>query len=103
MNKTQLKKLILEEIQKREIFKFKDYPELQSSDGFKIPSDVYINAYLGTIESEPDGYVIKLIDSPTGKQTISKNPQNKFKTKNEAAKMLHDNWWDIIKNGLFKS
>lgn len=87
-----------------EAFRFTDYDELKNGLGFDVPTDVYWDStYLGTIQSEKNGryYQIVLVDTPTGKQKIKQNKQNEFKSKNQAAEMLHKTWRLIRKDGLW--
>jgi len=74
-------------------YRFDDFDWLKKMGGFGIPTDVYYGAiFLGTIESEPHGYVIKIVSAPLGNLSLKSSPQNKFKTKDEAAKILHNMW-----------
>ena len=74
-------------------YRFDDFKWLANMAGFGLPSDVYwATIYLGKIESQPDGYAIKLVDTPNGKQKIKSTPNNKFKSKNQAADALHRTW-----------
>jgi hypothetical protein len=85
-------------------FRFKDFKWLSNVAGFGTPTDVFWDSiYLGTIESAPDGdhYRITLIDTPQGKQKIKTNKQNEFKSKNQAAEMLHKTWKLIRSEGIF--
>jgi len=83
-------------------FVFHDHPEAATGDGFNVPTDVKYNSiYLGTLVSKPDGYEIAYLDTPKGKQKISSNKQNKFKSKNAAAEKLHEIWRLVRNKGLF--
>ena len=74
-------------------FKYKDHDWLALASGFRKPTDVFYGTILlGVIESVPDGYVILTVDSPKGMTAIKKSPQNHFKTKDDAAKTLHQTW-----------
>lgn len=74
-------------------YKFHDYKELAKGDGFGYPVDVnYGTVYLGTLEAESDGFVIKQMDTPEGKRVVAKSSKNKFKTKDDAANTLHRVW-----------
>lgn len=62
-------------------------------DGFNYPVDVYNDTtYLGTLEAKPDGFVIKILDTPTGKTLIKKSGRNKFKSEQLAGDMLLRIW-----------
>ena len=75
------------------MYNFHDFKDLAKGDGFGYPVDVkYGTVYIGTLIAEPDGYVIRQIDTPTGKISIKQNSKNKFKTKDEAANILHNVW-----------
>jgi hypothetical protein len=74
-------------------YRFDDFNWLGNMAGFRKPSDVYYGSILlGVIESESDGYVIKVVKGPLGDLSLKPSPQNKFKTKDEAAKILHNMW-----------
>lgn len=74
-------------------FKFKTFKHLAQGDGFHYPVDVYNGAtWLGTLIAEPDGFVIKMMDTPDGKQNIASSKENKFKSHNMAAEMLYKVW-----------
>jgi hypothetical protein len=76
-----------------ESYRFDDFKWMGSMDGFRVPSDVYEGAvYLGVIESYADRYVIKGIAGPHKMIDASDLPRNNFKTKDDAAKMLHRIW-----------
>jgi len=79
-------------------YRFDDFDWLKRGDGFGIPTDVHYGAiFLGTIESEPHGYVLKMVSAPLGNLPLKPSPQNKFNTKYEAAKVLHNMWKRLIK------
>ena len=74
-------------------YRFTDFKHLSNAAGFKVPTDVhYGNVFLGVIESEEDGYVIKLVKGPKNNIFVQRSPANKFKNKSEAAQMLHKLW-----------
>ena len=74
-------------------YTFRDFDYLADENGFGIPSDVKIGSiYIGTIESNKDGYVIKQVDAPKGHRRVDDTPKNKFKSKNLAAESLHKLW-----------
>ena len=74
-------------------YRFTDFKHLGNAAGFKVPTDVhYGNIFLGVIESEEDGYVIKLVKGPKNNIFVQRSPANKFKNKSEAAQMLHKLW-----------
>jgi hypothetical protein len=80
-------------------YTFIDFPECGNAAGFRIPSDVKLGTiYLGKIESDTNGYMIKLIDTPTGKKTVRETPLNRFKSKNSAAISLHILWNKLRNN-----
>jgi|ERR1035437_1302721 hypothetical protein len=77
-------------------YTFIDFPELGNAAGFRIPSDVRFGSiYIGTIESDTNGYMIKLIDTTTGKKTVRQTPRNRFKSKDLAAIALHRSWKEL--------
>ena len=68
-------------------------------DGFNYPVDVYWGTvYLGLIEAKPDGFVIRMVDTPTGKVKIKDTHNNKFKSQELAAKVLHRTW-KVMRSG----
>ena len=74
-------------------YKFDEFKWLSNMADFGVPVDVsYGTIYLGLIESTPDGYVIQMVDTPEGKKCIKQGGKNKFKTKQQAAKTLHNAW-----------
>jgi hypothetical protein len=74
-------------------FKFHAYKELAAADGFNYPVDVHWGTiFLGTLMVLPQGYTIKLIDTPQGKQPILHSKNNEFKSLNIAAEVLHRTW-----------
>jgi len=73
-------------------YTFIPFPYL-SNTGFDYPIDVkYGTIYLGTLLTSPDGFVIHTVDTPNGKQVIKPTGNNKFKTQNIAAQVLHKTW-----------
>jgi hypothetical protein len=77
-------------------YRFDDFNWLATMDGFNVPTDVYNGTvYLGTIESKPEGYTIRLVDTPKGKQPIQQSANNSFKSKQQAAQVLHRTWQTI--------
>jgi len=78
---------------------FKDHKWLANMAGFGMPTDVYLGTVLlGVIESQPETYIIVLIKGP--ERDINVLPTvswNHFKTKNDAAKMLHLLWFRLRK------
>ena len=80
-------------------YTFNDFKWLATNDGFNYPSDVYYGTiYIGTLIAKPDGFVIKLIDTPIGKQFINKSSRNKFKSQIQAAGVLHKTWKMVRNN-----
>ncbi len=78
-----------------EKYRFDDFHWLANMAGFHKPTDVYYGTVLiGTIESTPrgDGYVVISVQGPKGTTPIKPSKQNHFKTKNDAAKVLHQTW-----------
>lgn len=74
-------------------YKFHAYKELATGDGFNYPVDVhYGTIYLGTLVALPHGYTIRMVDTPTGKQSIVHSLNNEFKSLNLAAEVLHRTW-----------
>lgn len=74
-------------------YSFDDFEWLGNMSGFGIPSDVYYGAiYLGTIESDIDGYRLVLVDTPRAKKRVEQSSLNRFKSKNESARVLHLLW-----------
>ncbi len=74
-------------------YTFKPFKWLATMDGFNYPVDVYNGpTWIGTLVAEPDGFVITMIDTPNGKQTIAKSKENKFKSQTLAAEMLGRVW-----------
>ena len=74
-------------------YKFDEYGWLSTMDGFNKPVDVYYGTILlGVIESRPDGYVIIVVIGPDKHYRIDAGPDNKFKTKIDAAEALHRTW-----------
>ena len=75
-------------------YTFKDYKWLANMAGFGMPTDVYLDTVLlGVIQSQPEMYIIVVVKGP--KEDIQVSPTlswNHFKTKNDAAKMLHLIW-----------
>lgn len=81
-------------------YKYEEFKWLANRDGFNYPVDVtYGTIYLGTLFVKPDGYVIAMVDTPTGKQAIKPTRNNLFKTKEIAAKVLH-RAWKILRQGV---
>ena len=78
----------------KESYKFTDYEFVADREGFNVPTDVRYNTlFLGVITSKPEGYEISMVCGPHKNiLTTSKTKQRKFKTKNEAALMLHKMW-----------
>jgi len=80
-------------------YRFDAFKWLATMDGFNYPVDVYYGTvYLGTIEAKPDGFTIKIVDTPTGKQSIKQSNKNKFRSQNLAAKILHRTW-KVLRSG----
>ena len=79
-------------------YTFKPFKHLAHGDGFYYPVDVYIGTtWLGTLIAEPDGFVIKMLDTPKGRENIAKSKENLFKSQNLAAQRLHQAW-QIFRN-----
>lgn len=82
-------------------YKFREYDNISNK-----PVDVYYKTiYLGTIQVTGDGqnYEVKIIKHPNTGMNIHVNAdsnKNKFKTKMEAANMLHK-IWKYIKGGNY--
>lgn len=77
-------------------YTFKEFKWMAAMDGFNYPVDVYYgNINLGTLEAKPDGFVIRFIDTPKGRQSIKQSASNKFKSLNLAAKVLHRTWQSL--------
>ena len=76
-----------------EQYQFDDFGELAKGTGFGVPSTVYYGTIaLGVIVSDKDGYMISTVKGPVGDITYKPSPNNKFKTKNLAAEVLHRTW-----------
>lgn len=89
----------LEEVQAE--YKFRDYDWLKNMAGFNIPSDVYYGTiFLGVIESRPTGYVVLAISGPFHPEIIQQGSGNLFKTKLEAAEIMHKVWARLRKMGV---
>jgi len=74
-------------------YEFRSFKWLANKDGFNYPVDVkYGTVYLGLLVAKPDGYIIKLVDTPTGKKDVKESPRNKFKSEQLAAAALHKLW-----------
>jgi hypothetical protein len=74
-------------------YEFRSFKWLANKDGFNYPIDVkYGTVYLGLIQAKPDGYVIRMVDTPSGKREVPQNTRNKFKSENLAAATLHKLW-----------
>lgn len=74
-------------------YRFDYFKELATGDGFNYPVDVYDNTiYLGTLVAKPNGFVIKQVDTPDGKQSVAQSSKNIFKNANMAADVLHRTW-----------
>jgi len=74
-------------------YKFDDFEWLADMSGFNKPTDVYYGSILlGVIISIPTGYVIDNVLTPRGSIKVTKTKNNDFKTKMDAAKMLHQLW-----------
>ena len=74
-------------------YKFDDYPEYARMDGFGMPIDVsYGNVLLGVIATEPDGYILVKVLTPKSERRFALSTNNNFKTKNQAAEVLHRAW-----------
>ncbi len=74
-------------------YTFRAFKWLSAMDGFGYPVDVYYGSiYLGILETLADGFVIRFVDTPRGKVKIKETPNNKFKSQELAAKMLHQVW-----------
>ncbi len=94
MNKSTIKPFVEIRDVKQLEYRFKDFKWLANMSGFGVPTDVYYGSILlGVIESQPDRYIIVEVKGP--KRNIPVSPTlrwNSFKTKNDAAKMLHLVW-----------
>jgi hypothetical protein len=76
-----------------EQYKFDDFKWLARMDGFGMPTDVYYGSILlGVIISTHTGYMISIIKGPTHDISYKSSSNNQFKTKNDAAEMLHREW-----------
>jgi hypothetical protein len=76
-------------------YKFEEFAWLANpGTGFDRPYDVYHGTILmGVIISKPDGYVVWSAIGPDGMGVnIQQSPKNKFRTKEDAAKILHLTW-----------
>lgn len=75
-------------------YKFRDFKWLGNMAGFGVPTEVYYGSILlGIIESQPSGYIIVILKGPNKNISIPPTVNwNHFKTKNEAAHMLHILW-----------
>jgi hypothetical protein len=77
------------------MYRFKDHKWLATMDGSRIPSDVYYeNNHLGVIESQPgNAYIIVVVSGPEKQIDVPPTINwNYFRTKEDAAKMLHHVW-----------
>jgi hypothetical protein len=74
-------------------YRYDEFKWLASMSGFNYPVDVYWDTiYLGLIEATPEGFVIRMVDTPMGKVAITQSPKNMFKSQDLAAKVLHRTW-----------
>lgn len=74
-------------------YKFDDFDWLADMSGFNKPTDVYYGSILlGVITSLSVGYIIDRVLTPKGSMTVMKTKNNNFKTKIDAAKVLHNLW-----------
>jgi hypothetical protein len=82
-------------------YQFRKFDWLANEDGFNYPIDVkYGTIYLGLLVDKPEGFIIKMVDTPTGKQEVKLSSRNKFKSENEAADALHKLWkWKRVGTG----
>lgn len=81
-------------------YKFEEFKGNATPDGFNYPVDVYYGTiYLGTLIAKADGYVIAQVATPTAKTKISPSRNNKFRTKEIAAEVLHRTWKSIRYGG----
>jgi hypothetical protein len=93
-----IKKSQLDDYEMDEAFRFHDFKWMGNMAGFGVPTDVnWDTTYIGTIESEADGYKIVFIDTPRGKRNVHQSPKNKFKSKNLAAEALLRTW-KVVRN-----
>lgn len=76
-----------------EQYRFEDFTYLARGDGFGVPTTVYYGTIpLGVIVSQEDGYMIGTIKGPDKEVSFKQSPKNKFKTKEDAAKIIHQQW-----------
>ena len=74
-------------------YRYEIFKHVATPDGFNYPIDVFYGTiYLGTLEVKPDGFVIRMIDTPVGKQSVKQSDTNKFRSQNQAAEYLHRSW-----------
>ncbi len=74
-------------------YRYEAFPELATGDGFNYPVDVYWDTiYLGLIQAKPNGFVIRTVETPSGKANIAQSPKNMFKSQDLAAEVLHRTW-----------
>lgn len=74
-------------------YRYEEFKWLASKDGFNYPIDVYWDTvYLGLIDAKADGFVIRMVDTPTGKVNINQSPKNKFNSQYLASEVLHRTW-----------
>jgi len=76
-------------------YRFEDFNWMANGKGFDRPSNVYFGSeLLGVIVSDVSGdsfYIAKVM-TPAGSKGVQRTEQNKFKTQNDAAEMLHLIW-----------
>lgn len=74
-------------------YSFTEFKELAHGDGFHYPVDVRYNTiYLGSLIVNPNGYVIRMVDTPSKHEFILPSKNNLFRTKQDAAVALHKVW-----------
>ena len=80
-------------------YSFRIFSELAKGDGFDYPIDVkYGTIYLGTLRAMPDGYLIRMIDTPQKERYVSYTGMPPYKTMLSAARVLHKIWSVYRKN-----
>jgi len=74
-------------------YKFTEFKELDGGTGFDYPIDVhYGTVYIGTLVVRQNGFSIRSVATPTTSQLISASKNNLFRTKIDAAAVLHKVW-----------
>ena len=80
-------------------YTFRIFSEQAKGDGFDYPIDVKRGTiYLGTLMVMPDGYVVRMIDTPQKERYVSYTDLPPYKTMLSAAKVLHQIWMAYRKN-----